>query len=158
MKSLGQFVLCILVCLAIGFIGSIFVQGTLDTWYPLLNPPRGILSVHALKTLWTIFYIVLGLSLWFAIQNQAPKHAYALFGLQLMLNLLWIFFFFGMHSVFLGLIDMIFLLLITWITAELFWRTSKTAGFLLTSYLVWIVYITYLNFGFFLLNRGAADI
>lgn len=153
MRTLSKFILCIFACLLIGFIGTIFIQDSALVWYRMLHAPKGIPPMHILTHVWTAFYVILGICLWLGIHANVPKHALALFGLQLLLNLLWFFFFFGMQSLFLGLITMIFLLVAVWATISAFWKVSRSAATLLILYLVWVFYVAYLNFGLFLMNR-----
>ncbi len=154
MKNFGKLIVCVLLCLGVGFICNIFVQEALHKWYPSLTHPEGAPLKHFHTPIWTILYILVGISLWCAINAHVPKHAYALFSLLLLLQLFWSFFLFGMHSIFLGLVDITFLMVITGCTIAAFWKFSKPASLLLAPYFVWILYVTYLNFGFFLLNRN----
>lgn len=86
--------------LAAGFIGAYFTTPSIATWYaalqkPLFSPPNWIFG-----PVWTVLYMLMGLSLylvWTAGQNKEAKGAFALFGAQLSLNVLWSIIFFGLQ-------------------------------------------------------------
>ncbi len=80
------------------------------------------------------------------------KTGVALFGLQLVVNLLWSFLFFGMHLPLAGLADIVLLLVLIVATIAAFYRVSKPAAVLLVPYLAWVCIATALNAGIVLLN------
>jgi tryptophan-rich sensory protein len=74
------------------------------------------------------------------------------FGIQLVLNAIWSFLFFGLRSPLLGLVDILLLDIMVIITINYAKSISKVAAILLVPYLVWIVVASILNFGILLLN------
>lgn len=157
MRSIWKLTLCILLCLGIGIISSIFTLGSMTTWYPTLNQPEGNLPNWVFAPMWATSYVLMGVSLWLASNASAPKEAYALFFIQLLLNLISAFFFFGLHSVFLGLIVILLMDVAVGATIVAFWNVSKLSALFLLPNLLWILYITYLNFALFLLNRSSPN-
>lgn len=75
-----------------------------------------------------------------------------LFDLQLALNVLWSFLFFGLRSPLYGLIDIIALWIAIAATMLKFYKISKTAALLMLPYLVWVSVALALNFYIFKLN------
>lgn len=152
-KNIGKLILCLALCLIVGFIGSIFAQISIQDWYPGLNHPMGTPPSGAFAPIWTLFYVMMGVSLWWAGFANPSKEAYALFYLQLFFNLIWSFVFFGMRSILLGFIDILLLDICLAATIWTFWPFSRPAALLLIPYFVWTVYATFLNFGLLVLNR-----
>ena len=76
-----------------------------------------------------------------------------LFSVQLALNLLWSALFFYLQNPAAALIEIVVLGALIATTLVAFWRVSKWAGLLLIPYLAWVTFATYLNFGFWVLNR-----
>jgi len=80
------------------------------------------------------------------------KRSIAAFGVQLVLNALWSYLFFGLQSPLLGLIGIVVLWVSIALNIAFFLRVSKIAAFLLVPYLLWVSFAGYLNYLLFLLN------
>jgi tryptophan-rich sensory protein len=80
------------------------------------------------------------------ITNKPVKTAIVIFFVQLALNTLWPFMFFGMRSTLAGLLCIIPLWAAIIVTAALFFRISRAAGWLLIPYLLWVSFAVILNF------------
>ena len=104
---------------------------------PPLTPPGWLFPV-----VWTILFLMMGLASYLVWRSNSPRHAVrgalALYGVQL-----------GFNFAF-------FWLVILWVliaaTALRFYRLSKTAGYLMVPYLLWVAFAGYLNFGVYLMN------
>ena len=67
-------------------------------------------------------------------------------------NFAWTPIFFGLKNIGLALAIIILLdILVLW-NIIVFYKNSKPAGLILIPYLLWILFATYLNFGYFVLN------
>ena len=126
-----------------------------NLWYQSLNksaltPPGYVFSVT-----WTILYILMAISVFLYIKggiNKEKTFALWVFGIQLILNLLWSPIFFGLHNVYLAFgIILLLLILVLWVIV-LFHKTSKTAAYLLVPYFLWLIFAAYLNFEIIRLN------
>lgn len=155
LKSIGKLALCLLLCLGVGYIGNLFTQISLLDWYPGLNQPQGTPPPAVFAPVWTLLYVMMGVSLWWISSTNPPKQAYSLFYLQLFFNLLWSFLFFGMRSILLGFIDILLIDITLAATIWTFWQTSRPAALLLIPYFFWTLYATFLNFGLMILNRSS---
>ena len=148
LKLLG----CILVCLLAGIIGSLFTITGPNSWYtklikPSFNPPNWIFG-----PVWTILYILIGVSLYFAVKNKVGSKAIKIFAVQLLLNLLWSVLFFGLNNTLLASIEVVILLgFILW-TIIAFYEKSKVSSYLLIPYVLWSSFATILTIAIFILN------
>lgn len=118
---------------------------------PLLNPPSKIFP-----PVWTILYILIFVSLFLFINANtyySKYRGYLYFTLQLILNLLWSPIFFLKHDIGLALFVIILLDIFVILTIKNFYRCSKLSAFLLVPYLLWIIFATYLNISYYILNR-----
>jgi tryptophan-rich sensory protein len=86
-------------------------------------------------------------------EEQTTKKALGFFAIQLGLNALWSYLFFGLHNPFLALIEIILLWLMILETYNLFKKINKTAGILLLPYLAWVSFATILNASIWWLNK-----
>jgi len=139
-------------CFAAAWVGSRFQPGT---WYaglvkPALTPPNWVFG-----PVWTLLYILMGVAAWMVWQRRGRAGvalALTLFLLQLGLNVLWSYLFFGLQHPGLALLDIIALWLALLATLMAFRRLHRLAGGLLVPYLLWVSFAVYLNLQFWRLN------
>ena len=116
---------------------------------PYLAPPNWIFA-----PIWTVLYILIFASLVFYIYTPIKNKelGYILFFIQILLNILWSPFFFGLKSILGALIILILLDVVLVFTIVQFFKVSKIAGIILIPYLIWILFATYLNIAYLILN------
>ncbi len=154
-KSKGRWVWPLagaVLCLALGTASGLSTVGGDDSWYQGLVKPPGTPPGWVFGPVWSVLYMMMGIALGRLIHRRV-KAAVCVFGMQMVLNLLWTPVFFGMHQIAaaLALIGAIWLGVAA--TISLAWKTDRVSGWLLVPYLTWVSYASYLNAGFFWLNR-----
>lgn len=137
-----------------GFVGSYFTFTSINTWYQALNKPFFNPPNFLFGPVWTILYILMGISLYLILMSKSKKKdlAVKVFFIQLLLNLLWSFIFFSFQNPFLALLEIIALWIAIFMTIRLFLPISKTAGYLLIPYILWVSFALILNLSIVLLN------
>lgn len=135
-------------------IGSIFTASSVDSWYqtlqkPFLNPPNWIFG-----PVWTFLFFLMGSSLYLIWQSDTggKKKAYLIFGIQLILNILWSVLFFGLQNPRLAFMEIVVLWLVIIWNILMFRKFSSVAAWLLVPYLFWVSFAAYLNFSIWRLN------
>jgi tryptophan-rich sensory protein len=124
-------------------------------WYSTLNkppltPPDGVFS-----PVWTALYITIAVSILLYYRSSAKSHVgwtSAVLVLHLTTNFAWTFLFFGLRSPAMALVDIIVLDISLIVLLFWFWKSRALAGALLIPYLAWVLFATYLNYGFYRLN------
>lgn len=146
--SLSMLLFLILVCLAVGQLGTFFTTEDSYHWYHILNKPAFTPPNFVFPLIWTLLYVFMGFAAWLVWRLRKTGYRFALFfwGIQLILNALWTPVFFGEQELFYGLIVMGILWLFVFMTTALFLKQSKLAGFLMLIYLAWISFASILNF------------
>lgn len=139
-----------------GAIGSLFTVSAIQEWYPILikpalNPPSWILA-----PVWTTLYIMMGVAA-FLIWKRGGEFKnvalpLSLFAVQLVLNALWSIVFFGMNNPKLAFFEILLLWIAILATIISFMKISRTAGWLLVPYLLWVSFASYLTFSIWMLN------
>lgn len=152
-----RILLVLTTCLIVGFLSSKVTQQSISTWYPTLikpifNPPNWVFA-----PVWTVLFIMMGVSggmIWNEIDNKPEevKKAFSFFVIQLGLNALWSYLFFGLQNPLLSLIEIILLWLLIFETYNQFALINKTASKLLLPYLAWVSFASLLNFSIWWLN------
>lgn len=118
---------------------------------PLFNPPSKIFP-----PVWTILYFLIFVSLSmfiFAKYDCSKRRGYIYFGIQMLLNILWSPAFFLMQNIRLALFIIVLLDIFVIMTIKNFYKCSNASAFMLIPYLLWILFATYLNIAYFVLNR-----
>ncbi|KAA1243879.1 TspO/MBR family protein [Aquimarina sp. RZ0] len=148
--------IAILVCLLMGFLGSIATQSSINTWYPVLNKPSFTPPNWLFAPVWTTLYIMIGIAagiVWSkGFYHKWVKIALYHFGFQLLLNAAWSIFFFGMRDPLIALVDIIALFILLLFTIKWFKVVNTTASYLLIPYLIWVAFAAALNFCIWQLN------
>jgi tryptophan-rich sensory protein len=142
----------ILLCLLAGVIGALFTATGPTSWYshlvkPSFNPPNWIFG-----PVWTLLYILMGISLYFAVKKKVGLKAIKIFAIQLLLNTLWTILFFGLNNILFALVEVVILLgFIIW-TIKAFYKKSEVSSYLLIPYALWTSFATILTLAIYLLN------
>lgn len=146
--------LALVVCQLAGGIGSIFTTAKIPGWYagltrPVFAPPNWIFG-----PVWTTLYLLMGFALYIVWVSNSPKKKIALtvFGIQLVLNALWSFLFFGLESPFLAFLEIIVLWASILASMILFYPIAKKATWLLLPYILWVSFAAVLNGALWWLN------
>lgn len=150
-------VVAVLIPLAIGAVGGLATSSSVTTWYPTLakpvwNPPNWLFG-----PVWTVLYILMGVAAWLVwkegLSDPAVRLALALFGVQLILNLLWSIVFFGLQRIGWALVEIVATWAFILATLVMFYRLRPPAGLLLIPYQLWVTFATALNATIWWLNR-----
>jgi tryptophan-rich sensory protein len=156
LRSAGLLIICIVIPLLAGMIGSLFTTPVITTWYAGLQKPFFTPPNWAFGPVWTTLYILMGVSLYLVVQNglenREVRQGVAVFTAQLVVNAFWSYAFFGMQSPENGLIVILVLLALIITTIVLFWRISRPAAVLLVPYVCWVCIATALNTMILVLN------
>jgi translocator protein len=120
---------------------------------PAWAPPSSLFG-----PVWTALYALMGVAAWLVWRVggfSAARAALLLFLVQLAINALWSWLFFGWQLGALALADVLLLWTLIAITLVAFWRVRASAGLLLAPYLFWVTFAAVLNFAILRLNPGA---
>ena len=155
-RAVVKLVLFVAFCEMAGVVGAVFTISSIPTWYagirkPDIAPPNWVFA-----PVWTTLYGLMGVSLFLVWSETFGKgfgrSAIAVFFMQLVLNVLWSYLFFGLQSPFLGVVEITILWFTITATVAFFFRISRTAGVILLPYLGWVSLAAHLNYMIFILN------
>lgn len=145
-------------CVLLGFLSGQVGAGPKGIWFQALEKPEIYPEPKWFGIVWTVLYIIIGLSValvanaWGARGRTA---ALSLFIVHFALNLAWSPVFFGMQQI-MGALVVIALMIVTLLgVIALFWKVRHLAAMLLLPYLAWVCFATLLNYEFFRLNPDA---
>lgn len=140
--------------LLVGGAGALVSRAGMPAYDQLLKPALTPLS-WLFPVAWTILYVLMALSavLVWRSNQRGRKAALTVYAVQLLFNLLWSVFFFGLQWHGFAFFWLAALWLLVLLMVVLFYRVSPLAGLLQLPYLLWLTFAGYLNLGVWLLNR-----
>lgn len=137
--------------LIVGGIVAFVIKDSIDYSLlvkPVLAPPKILFPIA-----WTIIYFLIGLSYYFF------KKDYSDFGIidilyyvQLFVNAFWSIIFFLWKARFIAILWIILLDVLVLFLVYFFLQKKKISAILNISYLLWILFATYLTIGIYVLN------
>ncbi len=107
---------------------------------------------------WTFLYVIMGVAgalVWDKLdeKEEIVKKGLTYFFIQLALNMLWSYLFFGLKNPLLALIEIILLWLFIYETIAQFNKVNKIATYLFIPYMIWVSFALILNASIWWLNK-----
>lgn len=142
-------------CALVSALGGWITATSVGNWYqtlekPSFNPPDWVFA-----PVWTALFVMIavaGWRVWRKTGFAGAKAGFAVYFLQLFLNLAWSFLFFGAQNPTLALAEIVPLLAAILVTAYLFARIDKIAAALFVPYAAWVAFATLLTGAIVVLN------
>jgi tryptophan-rich sensory protein len=150
-----KLVISILIPLALGAIAGRFTAQAVPDWFASLNRPSFSPPNWIFGPVWTVLYILLGISLfliWKQIPSKERNNALWIFSVQMFLNFIWSFVFFYFNQIGLALVVIISLWFSIMFMLISFYKIKPLAAYLNMPYLLWVTFASILNAGYFILN------
>jgi len=145
----------VVLCLGAGGLGAIATTPEIPTWYQDLVKPSWNPPAYLFGPVWTALFVMMAIAGWLVWKPRGFTQAavpLTLFGSQLVLNVAWSWIFFGAHQPGWAFLEIIVLWLAILATTAEFFRSDKTAGWLMIPYLAWVSFASVLNFTIWRLN------
>ncbi|HMK45627.1 MAG TPA: TspO/MBR family protein [Methanocella sp.] len=145
------------ICIAAAVIGSVpIIIGDGLAWQTTLNKPSFAPPDWIFGPAWTILFLLMAIALYLVWKQWPARYArigMGLFGIQIILNVLWNYIFFGAHMLFGGLIEISALLIAIIMTIIAFYRVDNRAALMMVPYLLWTCFATALSIQIWIMNR-----
>lgn len=158
MNKITRILAIVVTCLAVGYFIGMITKPSLMNWYPLIIKPSFAPADWMFEPAWNMLYIMMGIAaglVWNRIdfEKEAVKKALQFFAIQLALNTLWSYLFFGLKNPMLAGLEIILLWLMIYETYVQFAKINKISGYLFVPYLLWVSFEVILNGCIWWLNR-----
>jgi tryptophan-rich sensory protein len=145
------------ICLIAGYFNSLYALPLVPSWFASLKKPGFIPPDPYFVPIGLVVYLLLGLSLYFIWNSgtgnyKEKQFCLFLFISSLILNVLWVYTFFGLRSPFTGLMVILFLFAGLMSTIYQTLRVSFGATLLLLPYLVILFVAAYANYMIVVMN------
>ncbi len=150
-KNKSSLIISILIPILIGTLSSLF-SGNMSTSMfnkPSFSPPSFLFPI-----VWTILYILMGISSYmiYSSDSQNKGKALIIYVIQLFFNFFWSIIFFGASQYLLAFVWLIALIIIIIMMIYQFYAIEPLAAYLQIPYLLWCFFAAYLNFMIYRLN------
>lgn len=145
-----------LLVLAVGVLVALL--GGDRSLFSVINKPAFSPPAFVFPIVWTVIYLLIGGAAGAVLGEncRAPEsekyRSLFLFTLGLLFNYLWYPLFFGAGAFLIAFIDILLMIVLTFITARIFGRIIYAAGVCLWIYLGWLCFAALLNFSILILN------
>lgn len=152
MSKVKIYIKSILIPVIVGGIVGLITSRFID-YNSLQKPPFSPPGI-AFPIVWTILYILMGIS--YGIlkrKEQVDDEINFIYYLQLGVNALWSIFFFVFKWRLFSFLWILLLAVLVILMIIKFYNKNKTAGLIQIPYLLWVLFASYLNIGFYILNR-----
>jgi tryptophan-rich sensory protein len=154
---IDRLIISIAICQLAGLFGAIFSYPSIPTWYTVLQKPIFIPPSWVFTPVWILLYLLMGIALYLVwdkgLESEAVRAGLLVFGVQLILNVLWSILFFGFKVPLYAFVEIVILWGAILATILKFNRVSRLAAWLLAPYVVWVTFAAFLNFSIYWLNR-----
>ena len=150
-----KIIIAILIPLGIGFLAFLLTRNGINNYSNnLIKPsfaPPGILF----GIIWTILYVLMGLSSFYIYESMSCHKANCLllYGLNLVLNFSWPIIFFNLEARLFAFLFILLLDVVVILMTLCFYGIDKKAGYLNIPYIIWLLFATILNLSVYILNR-----
>ena len=152
MNNIFTYFKSILLPILIGTIVGLITSGSMK--YNTLNKPPLAPPGIAFPIIWSILFGLMGISYGLLkTNNLADEDIDRIYHIQLAINALWSIIFFTLKWRLFAFVWILLLLIAVIIMIDKFYAKNKIAGLLQIPYLLWIIFATYLNLGFYILNK-----
>jgi benzodiazapine receptor len=155
--QIWKLVISIAICQGVVLIANWYAAEPISNWYETLKKPSFTPPIWLVGLIWIILYALMGIALYLIWRKSGTDlsvaSAMAIFFVQLSLNVLWIFVFFGLRLPLGGIFIIIPLWIFILLTSIKFYLVDRLAGYLMIPYLIWISFTSVLNAFIIRLNQ-----
>ena len=155
-NKIKPYVISIGIALAVGGLSAVLTMKNMDIYNEISTPPLSPPSI-LFPIVWTVLYVLMGVSAAIVYQKQDDNFHEArcglrAYGISLIFNFLWSIVFFNFKwfgFAFFWLLGLLFLIIKTIVC---YYRVNRIAAYLQIPYALWVAFAGYLNFGIWMLN------
>jgi len=155
-KKWKPYVISVLIALGVGALSAFLSRNNMDLYSDIVLPPLAPPSI-LFPIVWTILYILMGISAAIVYQNRekdpdAAQNGLISYALSLAVNFFWSLIFFNLRAYLFAFIWLLCLLFLILRTIFFYRKVSPPAAILQIPYTVWVIFAGYLNLAITLLN------
>ena len=153
MIKLKSLIINLAISLGTGILSALITRNSMDN-YKSLNLPKLAPPSILFPIVWTILFILMGISAYIIYESNSNKkqNALKIYATQLIINFIWPILFFNLNLYLFSFIWIILLWIFILLMINSFKKISNIAAYLQIPYLLWVTFASYLNFMIYYLN------
>lgn len=146
-------IISLAISLGVGFLSALLTMNNQNI-YDIINVPSFAPPGWLFPIVWTILYILMGISSYLIYEenNVNSLSALRIYGAQLLVNFFWSIIFFNLKNFTFAFIWLILLLVLIIIMIYRFYKINRLPAYLNIPYLIWVIFAGILNFSIIILN------
>ena len=146
-------IIAILIPLAVGGLAALLTSSAMDMYDKIVQPPLAPPAI-LFPIVWTILYILMGISSYIIYTDECPvkERALTVYSISLMANFLWPTLFFLAQAFWIAFVCIILLDILVLLTILSYRKCDRVAAYLQIPYFIWVLFATYLNLAIAILN------
>ncbi len=157
MVKIKPYIVSILIALGIGGLSAILTSENMSLYDDIIRPPLSPSSI-LFPIVWTILYILMGISAALIYNDRSAtkaekSSALKVYALSLIVNFFWSIIFFNLRAFLFAFIWLLLLLLLIIVTIVKYYKINPLAAFLQIPYALWVSFAGYLTFAIWYLNK-----
>lgn len=150
------YILSVAVALAVGGLSALFTKDNMDITQ-FINTPRLTPPPFVFPIVWTILFILMGISsaCIYTSKSKNPESTQVgltAYSLSLFVNFFWSIIFFNLQAFMFAFVWLVLLWVLIVITIREYSKVKKIAACLQIPYLLWVTFAGYINFAIYLMN------
>lgn len=154
--NIKKLIFIILITIVVGSFFAFFLTDNMKQYEASPKPeisPSGMVFM----IVWSILYILMGISLYIISESRAnemdKKKVYLIYAIQLILNSIWTLIFFGLKARLLSFFWIVALLVVVIYMLVKMYKINNKAGLLQVPYVLWLGFASYLNFAVYIFTK-----
>ena len=156
-RTVLTFVISIALPLVIGGFSAFLTKDNMNIYSEINTPPLSPPS-FLFPVVWTVLYVLMGVSSAFIWLNRSDNKDTAdkgllIYAASLFFNFVWSLIFFNFRAYLFALVWLIVMLVLIILTVVNYKKVVPLAAYLQIPYILWTAFAGYLNFGVWVLNR-----
>lgn len=146
------FIISILIPLLAGTLSALF-SGNMQS-YTTINKPSFSPPAVLFPVVWTILYIIMGISSYLIYTAYHPKvtKALRLYAIQLIMNFFWSILFFRQEWILGAFIWLILMIIVIFVMTYHFCQIRPIAAWMQVPYIAWCLFAAVLNYSIYKIN------
>lgn len=155
-KKYKSFIISVLIALSVGGLSALLTMGNMNLFSEVNKPPLAP-PAFLFPIVWTVLYILMGISSAIIFKNRNFKTSESetgliLYGINLLFNFFWSIIFFNFRAYTFAFIWLLILWFVILAMTAKFYKVNKFSAYLQIPYIIWVAFAGYLNLGISILN------
>ena len=155
-KKYKSLIISVIISLSVGGLSALFTMKNMSLFDEVKKPPFSPPAV-LFPIVWTVLYILMGISSAIVFEHRVFKKSEAekgllIYAVSLVINFFWSIIFFNFRAFTFAFLWLLLLWCVILYMIASFYKVNKLSSYLQIPYLIWVTFAGYLTFAISILN------